>query len=65
MVEYISSDFRQLRRKFQHERNLSLLENDKNKFYTSKRKIFYLQYFSIVIFSIVIIYISRLLSFTM
>ena len=63
MVKYISFDLSQLRQKFQHERNFSLPENDKNKFYTSKSKNFDLRYFSV--FSILIISFSRLLNFTM
>ena len=64
MVKYISFDLSQLRQKFQHRRNLSLPDvNDKNKFYTSKSKTFDLRYFSV--FSILVIYISQLLSFTM
>ena len=63
MVKYISFDLSQLRQKFQHRRNLSLPDvNDKNKFYTSKSKTFDLRYFSV--FSILVIYISQLLSFT-
>ena len=59
MVKYISFDFSQLRRKFQHEINFNLFENNKNKFYTSKSRNFIRRYFSVI--SILIIYISRLL----
>ena len=63
VVEYISFDFSELREKFQYGRNFSLPESNKNKFSTSKSKNFDLRYF--IVFSIPIIYISRLLSFTM
>ena len=43
----MSFDFSQHREKFQHERNFSLPENDKNKFYTSKSKNFDLQCISV------------------
>ena len=63
MVKYISFDLSELCQKFQHEKIFSLPENDENKFYTSKSKNFDLRYFSV--FSILFVYISRLLSFTM
>ena len=36
MVKYVSIEFNQFCQKFQHERNFSLPENDKNEFYERK-----------------------------